>query len=95
MNQLNEAREEIHDIDTEIISLIKRRVDMADKILRFKKEEGISINDESQNEVVLRRATDIATELNLDSGAVRKIFKILIQMNIDRQHELSGEGNLP
>ena len=95
MKQLDEAREEIHNIDTEIISLIRKRVDMADTILRFKKEEGISINDESQNEVVLRRATDIATELNLDSGAVRNIFKILIQMNIDRQHELSGEGNLP
>ncbi len=95
MKQLDEAREEIHNIDTEIISLIRKRVDMADTILRFKKEEGISINDETQNEVVLRRATDIATELNLDSGAVKNIFKILIQMNIDRQHELSGEGNLP
>lgn len=43
MNQLNEAREEIHDIDTEIISLIKRRVDMADKILRFKKRKGYQL----------------------------------------------------
>jgi chorismate mutase len=26
---------------------------------------------------------------------VKQIFKLLIQMNIERQHELSGEGNLP
>ncbi|MGM0771580.1 MAG: chorismate mutase, partial [Halobacteriota archaeon] len=48
-----------------------------------------------QNQVVLDRAANIATEKNLDSGAVKKIYEILIRMSIERQHELSGEGNLP
>jgi chorismate mutase len=36
-----------------------------------------------------------ATERGLDGESVKRVFEILIQMNIERQHELSGEGNLP
>jgi chorismate mutase len=33
--------------------------------------------------------------LNLDVSAVKEIYNILIRMNIERQQELRGEGNLP
>jgi chorismate mutase len=36
-----------------------------------------------------------ALELGLDTGAVKELFKIMINMSISRQHELSGEGKLP
>jgi chorismate mutase len=45
--------------------------------------------------VVLARVSNLATERGLDGEEVKRIFEILIKMNIDRQHELSGEGNLP
>jgi len=45
--------------------------------------------------VVLERVANAATELGLDGEEVKEIFEILIRMNIERQHELSGEGNLP
>jgi len=95
MNKLEEIRSEIEQIDRGIITLIEKRVDLAEKVLESKKKEDMSINDESQNHAVLTRAVNAATECNLDTGAVKEIFKILIRMNIDRQHELSGEGNLP
>jgi chorismate mutase len=68
---------------------------MAAKVLEAKKKEAININDPSQNSVVLDRAADTAVELNLDVSAVKEIFNILITMNIERQQELRGEGNLP
>ncbi|WP_319508165.1 chorismate mutase [uncultured Methanolobus sp.] len=95
MSTIKEVRDEIEQIDSEIIQLIHKRVGMAAKVLEAKKKEGININDPSQNTVVQDRAADAAVELNLDASAVKEIFNILIRMNIERQHELSGEGNLP
>ncbi len=95
MNDLEEVRAKIEQIDWEIIALIEKRVNLAEKVLESKKHEEKAINDESQNQIVLNRAVNVATEHNLDSGALKEVFKILIKMNIERQHELSGEGNLP
>jgi chorismate mutase len=95
MTGIEEVRERIAKIDCDIIELIAQRNNLARDILESKKELNISINDDTQNHVVMDRATNMATERNLDSKAVSEIFRILIRMNIERQHELSGEGNLP
>ncbi|WP_094228949.1 chorismate mutase [Methanolobus psychrotolerans] len=95
MSTIKEVRDEIEQIDSEIMQLIHKRVCMAAKVLEAKRKEAININDPSQNSVVLDRAADAAVELNLDASAVKEIFNILIKMNIERQQELSGEGNLP
>lgn len=95
MTELEEVRKQIREIDGEIVSLIAKRTKFAEKVLESKKKMDMAINDEAQNQEVIGRATNAATELNLDTGAVKQIFEILIKMNIERQHELSGEGNLP
>ncbi|MHB8101681.1 MAG: chorismate mutase [Methanosarcina sp.] len=95
MSELETVRKEIEEIDVEILSLINRRVNLAEKVLESKRINGTSINDHKQNEVVINRALNSATELNLDVGSVKAIFEILIKMSIERQNELSGKGSLP
>jgi chorismate mutase len=95
LSELEVVRKEIEEIDREILALISRRVNLAEKVLESKRINGASINDRTQNEVVINRGVNAATELNLDVGLVKEIFKILIQMSIERQEELSGKGNLP
>ena len=95
MSELKNVRKEIEEIDREILALIDRRVSLAEKVLESKRINGTSINDRDQNEVVINRALNAATELNLDVGFVKDIFEILIRMSIERQNELSGKGNLP
>ncbi|CAD7768543.1 Chorismate mutase type II [Candidatus Methanoperedenaceae archaeon GB50] len=92
---LQEVRDEIDQIDREIIALILKRTRLAEKVLMEKRSEDQPVNDEAQNQIVLKRAAEYATELNLDAGEVKNIFKILIKMNIEKQKELMGEGNLP
>lgn len=95
LSELEAVRKEIEEIDREILSLIDRRVNLAERILESKRINGTSINDRKQNEVVINRALNAATELNLDIGSIKEIFEILIRMSIERQNELSGKGNLP
>ena len=92
---LKEIRKEIEKVDNELINLIEKRTNFAKEVLAAKKVEGRAINDEKQNHLVLDRVANTATERGLDGEQVKRIFEILIQMNIERQHELSGEGNLP
>jgi len=92
---LKEVRAKIEKIDAQMLNLIEQRTALAKDVLDAKKAEGKPINDVDQNHVVLSRVANSATERGLDGDAVKRIFEILIQMNIERQHELSGEGNLP
>ncbi|MGZ4932074.1 MAG: chorismate mutase [Halobacteriota archaeon] len=93
---IEKVRDDIATLDLQIVDLIVKRTDLASRVLQAKRADGlIKINDERQNEKVLNRAVDLATERNIDAGSVKRIFEILITMNQDIQHELSGEGNLP
>jgi len=93
---IEKVRGQIAAIDAEIVELIARRTDLASLVLRAKRADGFTqIDDEEQRELVLNRAVDLATERNIDAGSVKEIFAILIAMNLEIQHELSGEGNLP
>lgn len=92
---LKEVRAKIGKLDNQILNLIEQRTALAKDVLEAKKAEGKPINDVEQNKIVLDRVANAATEKGLDGEQVRQIFEILIRMNIERQHELSGEGNLP
>jgi chorismate mutase len=92
---LKEIRAKIEKIDAQILKLIDQRTALAKDVLDAKKAEKKPINDADQNKVVLERVSNMATERGLDGEEVKRIFEILIQMNIERQHEMSGEGNLP
>ena len=92
---LKDIRAKLEKLDIELIDLIEQRTALAKDVLEAKKKQSKAINDVNQNKVVLDRVTNAATERGLDGEQVQRIFEILIRMNIERQHELSGEGNLP
>ncbi len=89
---LQENRNEIEIIDEQIIRLIYRRIGISKKIFESKKAEGKPISDPEREKKVLSQAMDLATELNLDTGAVKSIFETLITMSVNKQHELQGRN---
>lgn len=92
---LADHRREVQRIDEEIMGLIHDRVRLAEKIFEAKKSQGTKIEDPEQEKLVMKRALDLAIELNLDAGAIKEIFSTLIKMTREKQHELLGEDNLP
>ncbi|TRZ68777.1 MAG: chorismate mutase [Methanothrix sp.] len=92
---LVDYRIEGQNIDEKIVRLIGERIRLSEKIFGAKRAEGVDIEDPLQEMLVMTRALDLATELNLDAGAVKEIFTILINMSVNKQHELLGDDNLP
>ena len=92
---LETVRNEIAQIDEDMLRLMARRMELASRVLEEKRKRGLPISDDRQNGLVLQRAMERATELNVDPAGVKEIFSVLIRMSIDRQHEMAGEGNLP
>jgi len=89
---LEEHRREIEEIDEKIIRLIEKRIGTSKKIFEAKRSEGKPISDPVREDLVLRKAMDLATELNLDAGAIKTIFEILITMSVQKQQELQGRN---
>jgi len=92
LTDLNDYRMEIEGIDKSIIDLIDKRIAITKKIFEVKRKEKRPIRDPDQEDRVLRRAMDLATERNLDAGAIKNIYEILIRMSTQKQQELQGEN---
>ncbi|HIH78337.1 MAG TPA: chorismate mutase [Halobacteria archaeon] len=93
MPSIEDVREEIRKIDDVIIQMIADRVNLAEKVLKAKKMDNLEINDEKQNEIVLKRVEESAVKNGLDVDIVREIFVKLIEMNIKKQYELLNKIN--
>lgn len=86
-DELDELRQEIADIDREIVDLIARRTYVASTIAAVKAERDMPITDESQEELVMERAGENAERFDVDSNLVKAIFRLLIELNKVEQRE--------
>jgi chorismate mutase len=84
---LDELREEIEEIDHDIVELIARRTYVADTIADVKEEQGLPTTDESQEQRVMERAGENAERYDVESNLVKAIFRLLIELNKVEQRE--------
>ena len=84
---LEELREEIRDIDREIVELIARRTYVADTIAQVKAERDLPTTDEKQEAQVMERAGENAEQFDVDANLVKAIFRLLIELNKVEQRE--------
>ncbi|WP_290818090.1 chorismate mutase [Halovivax sp.] len=84
---LDELREEIREIDHDIVQLIARRTYVADTIAQVKEAEDLPTTDEQQEERVMERAGENADRFDVDSNLVKAIFRLLIELNKVHQRE--------
>ncbi|WP_224269200.1 chorismate mutase [Haloprofundus salinisoli] len=84
---LDELREEIEDIDRELVELIARRTYVADTIAQVKDERDLPTTDEAQEDKVMERAGVNAEKFEVDANLVKAIFRLLIELNKVHQRE--------
>jgi chorismate mutase (EC 5.4.99.5) len=84
---LPELREEIRQIDREIVELVARRTYVADTIARVKERRGLSTVDERQEQRVMDRAGENAARFEVDRNLVKAVFRMLIELNKIEQRD--------
>jgi len=84
---LAELRQEIHDIDRELVELIARRTYVAETIAEVKAKQDLPTTDEKQETRVMERAGENAERFDVDANLVKAIFRLLIELNKVEQRE--------
>jgi len=90
---LPELREEIREIDREIVELIARRTYVADTIAGVKERRGLATVDERQEQRVMDRAGENAARFDVDRNLVKAVFRMLIELNKLEQRERRRAGS--
>lgn len=86
---LDELRDEIQNIDREIVELIAQRTYVAESIADVKREKGLPTTDESQEEAVMERVGEYAERFDVDRNIVKAIFRLLIELNKIKQNQFT------
>ncbi len=84
---LDELRDEIEDLDREIVEHIAQRTYVAETIAEVKREQGLPTTDESQEQRVMERAGENAARFGVDDNLVKAMFRLLIELNKVEQRE--------
>lgn len=88
---LEELREEIEEIDRDLVELIARRTYVADTVAEVKAKQGLPTTDEDQEQRVMDRAGENAEHFDVDSNLVKDIFRLLIELNKISQRSERGD----
>ena len=71
---LENWRKQIDTLDNEIISLLARRMDIVEKIGKYKKENNIPLMDNNRWQSLTQQLLHKAEKLNLSPGLVKDIY---------------------
>lgn len=88
--KLDEWRNEIDEIDAEIVNLINRRARIAQKIGILKAKAGLPIVDLEREEAIMRKACASNRGI-LENESIVRIFKRIIQESRQIQVEAIGK----
>ncbi len=88
---LNKLREEINEIDREMVKLFKQRMNVAASVAQYKKEHGLPVLDAARERALLCRVSDMAGE-EFD-GYARTLYHTMLDVSRAYQYtKLSTES---
>lgn len=82
---IESLRNDIHQINKEIINLIAKRIDTAEAIGELKKQQNQSIHQPDQEEKVLDFCRHKARENDIDPQGIESVFTAIIAMSRQSQ----------
>lgn len=87
MNDLEDWRKQIDQLDEKILVLLARRIKIVKKIGQLKKEQNISVIDKNRWQNVLNHAILKSEELGLSKDFIKKVFNLIHKYSIKIQKE--------
>ena len=92
MHALSELRDQIDELDYRLIQILVERMEVAEKIGRYKKENGIAVLQTWRWETMLRARMDLGNQKGLNEAFVTKLFRSIHQESIHRQRRVMNQG---
>lgn len=80
MEKINQLREQIDEVDNQIILLLKKRVTVCRSIGLLKKDQNMAVHDSFRENCVYENAKNQSVDLELNSKLVVAIFHQIVNM---------------
>lgn len=84
---LQALREAIEEVDEELLTALKKRMQLVDQVGAAKLAAASPFRDQQREELVLQRVRQLAVAKGLDSHEVERLYRWIMQMSIARQQE--------
>ncbi len=88
VSNMKELREQIEEIDEQIIDLISTRMEIADELAKAKKNAGQKYWDEEKEREVISRYHELCEEVSLSEDEARMISDVILRISKERQKHL-------
>ncbi len=88
MQNLEENRDKIEEIDKRIIQLLGERLVLVKKIGKIKRENNLSIEDVEREEKIKEEYKKIAKEYNLDPEELWQVFNKILEWSKKVQKDI-------
>ena len=89
--ELQEIREQLDEIDQDILALFEKRMELCIEVGENKKKTGKQIYDREREEQKLNTLTNLATG-DFNKKAVKELFEHIMQISRRLQHEILKES---
>lgn len=100
-NELSKLREEINQIDTQLIEILAKRRQTSNDVIKAKNKAGLPIRDINREEELLKKLIQLGKEKGLDAFYITNIFNEIIddsvrlQQKFVQSHSSSDFNNQP
>jgi len=84
-DKLQAIRDEIEEIDREIMQLMKRRMDRVEEIATAKVQSAYPFRDHQREEFVLKKIRRAAVDYGLDAHKLESVYRLIMEMSISHQ----------
>lgn len=85
-NTLEYLRQEINNIDDQIIKLFDQRMDLCKKVGVFKKSNNIEITHSNREDEIINRLSTKLDNNNLTKDDIRKLYEIIFKISKSKQN---------
>jgi len=85
---LEQIRKDLDELNTEIVDVVERRMNLVAKVAEYKDENDMQIVDEEREEIVKQKFEDIFQERDMPEGRGRELAELLIATAIDQEEEM-------
>ena len=90
--ELNELRQQIDEIDRELVSLFIRRMNCSAGVAEYKKEHGLPVLDASRERALLNKISELSGE-DFEEYS-RTLYSTILDLSRSYQHKKLGETSV-